>query len=173
MELDENQETTSFMPVIARLDRLDRMLHLFEEKHSLSRRDFCAAESNNVCKTLSSALEEVQHKGTLIERLTLLENRVLQLSLEMDEGNTSKSSSSTVQVSETTGKDSDLSIPKRQEENRVKVTTQEMQDPPTIQAQEIASSADGFLRETRAQQESRGQKKNTKRKWLGLFRLRC
>ncbi|KAK0603195.1 hypothetical protein LWI29_002364 [Acer saccharum] len=45
-------------------------------------------------KTLSSALDEVHRKGILIERLTLLENRVLQLSLEMEAvGNTSGSSS--------------------------------------------------------------------------------
>ncbi|KAL3624143.1 hypothetical protein CASFOL_032959 [Castilleja foliolosa] len=101
MDRNENQETNSFVPVIARLDRLDRVLKLLEEKHnsmSSKREDY---------KTLSLALEEVQHKGTVIDRIALLENRVLQLSLEMDEGNTSKSSSSTVHVSETTLKDPD------------------------------------------------------------------
>ncbi|KAK6151693.1 hypothetical protein DH2020_014328 [Rehmannia glutinosa] len=170
MDHDENQEPTSFMPVIARLDRLDRVLHILEEKHSLSRRDFCAVESNNnkERKTLSSALEEVQHKGTLIDRLTLLENRVLQLSLEIDEGNTSKSSSSTVQVSETTEKYSELSVLKRQDENGIKVNSQEKQDPPSIAAQ-----VNGFVTEIAAPHNCRGQRKKPKRKWLGLFQLRC
>ncbi|PIN00733.1 hypothetical protein CDL12_26764 [Handroanthus impetiginosus] len=157
MEHDKPQETTSFMPVIPRLDRLDRLLYLLEEKHSLSRRDFSVATKENgekECKTLSLALEEVQHKGTLMERLTMLENRVLQLSMEMDEGNTSKSSSSTVQAPEKTGKESESSI-------------QEMQ------AQEGVSCTPGFVREGIAEHKSRGQKRKTTKKWLWLFRLRC
>ncbi|KAL0427220.1 UNVERIFIED_CONTAM: hypothetical protein Slati_2896800 [Sesamum latifolium] len=140
MEHDESQETAAtFMPVIPRLDRLDRLLQLLEEKHSLSRRDLCGntcaadVESNiDECKTLSSALEEVQRKGTLIERLVLLENRVLQLSLEMDEGNTSHSSTSTVEVSEMSAKHSQLlSIPKRQDQSpHAPLTAQQMQLPP-------------------------------------------
>ena len=35
--------------------------------------------NNNNNKTLSSAMEEVHHKGTLMERLEMLENRVLQV----------------------------------------------------------------------------------------------
>lgn len=55
-------------------------LQLLEDKHRLSTRNLCAEEqSNKICKTISSALEEVQHKGTLIERLTALETRVLQV----------------------------------------------------------------------------------------------
>ncbi|OMO77578.1 hypothetical protein COLO4_25085 [Corchorus olitorius] len=44
-------------------------------------------------KTLSSALEEVSHKGTLIDRLMALENRLFKLSLSLDIENTSRSSS--------------------------------------------------------------------------------
>ncbi|KAJ8567744.1 hypothetical protein K7X08_019952 [Anisodus acutangulus] len=108
MKQQENKELASSLPVLPRLDRLDFLLHILEEKHGLSGKHFRAdthvvkkgAEEveDEYCKTqtvsLSSALEEVHHKGTLIERLTALENRVLQLSLEMDEGNTSRSSSS-------------------------------------------------------------------------------
>lgn len=32
------------------------------------------------CKTLSSAIEEAHQKGTLMERVAVLENRVLQVS---------------------------------------------------------------------------------------------
>ncbi|PWA99773.1 ccc1 family [Artemisia annua] len=41
------------------------------------------------------ALDDVHQKGTLIDRVAMLENRVLQLSLDMDEGSISRSSSST------------------------------------------------------------------------------
>ncbi|KAL7093426.1 hypothetical protein ACP275_11G040600 [Erythranthe tilingii] len=160
--MTQNQETDSFVPVIPRLDRLDRVLKLLEEeKHSLlsSRRDFC-------CKTLSSALQEVQHKGTLIERLTALENRVLQPG-KIDQGNTSKSSSSTVEASEA------KTVHKRNDQNSATAIGQDKQDPPTIQAQEGASSADGFVRLVTAKQEIVRQRKKTRKKWLGLFRLSC
>ncbi|KAL7134618.1 hypothetical protein ABFS83_11G039500 [Erythranthe nasuta] len=174
MDHEENQETDSFVPVIPRLDRLDCVIDeqpivvqlklLEDEKHSLllsSRRDFC-------CKTLSSALEEVQHKGTLLERLTALENRVLQLSLEIDQGNTSKSSSSTVEASE------NKIVHEKSDENSVTAIRQDKQDPPpTIQAQEGASSADGFVRLVTAKQEIERQRKKTRKKWLGLFRFSC
>lgn len=54
-------------------------IRLLEEKRTLPRRDFGTAEGENECKTLSSALEEVQHKGTLMERLAILEKRVLEV----------------------------------------------------------------------------------------------
>ncbi|KAL8200319.1 hypothetical protein R6Q57_011658 [Mikania cordata] len=96
------------MPVLPRIDRLDRLLELLEEKHGKSRMlgsandeddsDIDHKEKNvdqTNCKTLSSALNDVHYKGTLIDRLAVLENRVLQLSLDMEEGSTSRSSSST------------------------------------------------------------------------------
>lgn len=57
-------------------------LQLLEERHSLSRRELSstAIVEKDECKDLSSALEEVHHKGTLMERLSVLENRVLQVS---------------------------------------------------------------------------------------------
>ncbi|KAL0300000.1 UNVERIFIED_CONTAM: hypothetical protein Sangu_2505000 [Sesamum angustifolium] len=152
-------------------------LQLLEEKHGLSRRDFscgntCAADAeSNVdeCKTLSSALEEVQRKGTLIERLVLLENRVLQLSLEMDEGNTSKSSTSTVEVSEMTAKESELlSIPKRQDESPPTVTAPGLQLPPMTPPRESIG-----VREGSRQHKNKGKKKKVAKKWLALFRLTC
>ncbi|KAL2482731.1 uncharacterized protein Fot_44175 [Forsythia ovata] len=168
MEHHEIQETISFLPVIPRLDRLDRLLQLLEERHSLSRREFSTTfVEKDECKTLSSAVEEVQHKGTLMERLSVLENRVLQLSLEMDEGNTSKSSSSTVQVSQGIRKlDSELCIATRQDENVI-ITSQEMEGPPEVQ--DGASS----ISNQNAQQNSKGRRRKAYKKWLGLFRFRA
>ncbi|KAD3640623.1 hypothetical protein E3N88_29846 [Mikania micrantha] len=80
------------MPVLPRIDRLDRLLELLEEKHGKSRMLGSANDEDdsdidhkekNVdqpnCKTLSSALNDVHYKGTLIDRLAVLENRVLQV----------------------------------------------------------------------------------------------
>ncbi|GAA0173467.1 hypothetical protein LIER_27075 [Lithospermum erythrorhizon] len=103
-------ESFSSLPILPRLDRLDRVLQFLEERHSLPKRlstDFSKKveygdqeytrihELEDPRKSLSSVLEEVHHKGTLVERLAMLENRVLQLSMDILEGNTSGSNSST------------------------------------------------------------------------------
>ncbi|XP_060192562.1 uncharacterized protein LOC132622059 isoform X2 [Lycium barbarum] len=98
MKQQENKDLVSSLPVIPRLDRLDFLI--LEEKQGRNFSDSVIIkkteeEDNEYCKTLSlsSALEEVHHKGTLIERLTALENRVLKLSLVMDEAKSSSSKS--------------------------------------------------------------------------------
>nr|XP_043608594.1 uncharacterized protein LOC122580389 [Erigeron canadensis] len=105
--------TEPTLPVLPRLDRLDRLLELLEEKHSKSARfgsttkadddhnyngdgDYKERKRDNMnCRTLLSALDDVHHKGTLIDRLGMLENRVLQLSMDLEHGSISRSSSST------------------------------------------------------------------------------
>ncbi|CAA0819941.1 Unknown protein [Striga hermonthica] len=173
----EGQQTNSFVPVIARLDRLERVLLLLEEKHNnrVSKRDESdddddfgtAAESNNGCKTLSSALEEVQQKGTLLHRLALLENRVLQLSLEMDEGNTSKSSLSTVELSENNEKRFEMFVPN----NDMPV------DQPaagTYKPKTQVQMAEVFVKEIASQHKGGQYRKKSKTRWpLGLLRLGC
>ncbi|KAL3344746.1 hypothetical protein AABB24_023939 [Solanum stoloniferum] len=73
-------------------------LQVLEEKHGMSAKNEKGEEENSeYCRStlsLSTALEEVHHKGTLVDRLTALENRVFKLSLEMEEAKTSRSSSS-------------------------------------------------------------------------------
>lgn len=75
--------------------RLFNQLELLEEKHTKSGRVESTTPNNDnhrdhgdhkekivdssKCKTLSSALDDVQHKGTLIDRLAILENRVLKV----------------------------------------------------------------------------------------------
>ncbi|KAK9948203.1 hypothetical protein M0R45_003790 [Rubus argutus] len=105
-------KTGSSMPILQRLDRLDRLLQFLEEKHCLSSKhsssscSFPACESSEPAqdlesyKTLSSAIEEVNRKGTLMERVAMLENRVLQLSHEMDVENALSSSCSSILVSD-------------------------------------------------------------------------
>ncbi|KAI3972606.1 hypothetical protein MKX01_019264 [Papaver californicum] len=116
MEHEENQKSSSSPPtsIISRLDRLDRVVHYMEEKHSMSQREFSTAKDfdYNRIKPLSTALDEIRVKGTLVERITMLESSVLQLvSIEMEEGTYSSSSSSTFAVPENAGFDS---FPSRQ-----------------------------------------------------------
>ncbi|BBH08134.1 microspore-specific promoter 2 [Prunus dulcis] len=79
-------------------------LQFLEHKHCLS----ASHSSSPACKTmepvleyqrktLSSAIEEAHQKGTLMERVAVLENR---LSHKMDVENASRSSYSTTLVSE-------------------------------------------------------------------------
>ncbi|KAL6226874.1 hypothetical protein ACLB2K_000834 [Fragaria x ananassa] len=103
---------SSSMPILQRMDRLDRLLQFLEEKHCLSSKHSSSSSTTAACesselaqdresyKSLSSAIEEVHCKGTLIERVAMLESRVLQLSLEMDLENASSSSCSTFLVSD-------------------------------------------------------------------------
>lgn len=60
-------------------------LQFLEEKHCSARKQNSSSSAirqslpeDQEFKTLSSALEEVHHKGTLMERVAMLENRVLQ-----------------------------------------------------------------------------------------------
>ncbi|XP_031389037.1 uncharacterized protein LOC116201775 isoform X2 [Punica granatum] len=93
----EDRKPAPTLSVIQRLDRLDHQI--LEERHGLSARhpnDLVArkVDPRDECKSISSVLEEVHQKGTLVERVAMLEDRVLQLSLEIDSGNTWKSNSS-------------------------------------------------------------------------------
>ena len=60
-------------------------LQFLEEKHFFERKQYSSGSAvgeslpeDQEFKTLSSAMEEVHHKGTLMERVAMLENRVLQ-----------------------------------------------------------------------------------------------
>ncbi|CAN0827054.1 hypothetical protein LINGRAHAP2_LOCUS871 [Linum grandiflorum] len=105
----ENQEVSTFCPILSRLDRLDRMLKFVEDKDLvMGKAPPCskAVDVEDECISLSAALELVQHKGSVVERLEFLENRVIQLSLEMAEGNSrSRTSSPTVDAGDEDGGD--------------------------------------------------------------------
>ncbi|XP_047320447.1 uncharacterized protein LOC124924452 [Impatiens glandulifera] len=77
------------MPVLSRLDRLDHLLQFLEEKQGLSSSPRNNENPKHIenFKTISSALEEINRKGTLMERLDILEDRVLKLSMFMDINN--------------------------------------------------------------------------------------
>ncbi|KAG6735247.1 hypothetical protein POTOM_062210 [Populus tomentosa] len=123
---EEKPELFSPLPVLTRLDRLDRLLQFLEEKHSSSGRGRHAAksvvrtvEAEGQCKALTSALEEVQHKGTLMWMQETLENQALQLSLEVDVENTSRSSSSTIQGPEKIGHDEVSTVLSKEDEQMI------------------------------------------------------
>lgn len=70
-------------------------LQFLEEKQRLSARHSWSSvlrnmEPENQYKTLSSAIEEVHRKGTLMERLAMLENRVLQVRRHLYMSNTAR-----------------------------------------------------------------------------------
>ncbi|KAM7523930.1 hypothetical protein LguiA_013832 [Lonicera macranthoides] len=168
------EEPNLALPVLPRLDRLDRLVQLLEEKRCSSGRHPSnpavareMEQEEDQCKTLCSALEEVHHKGTLIERLTTLENRVLQLSIEMDDGNTSRSSSSTALVSENFGHDSVVPKVSRQSNNETPTNHETEYHPPPIQE-------DDSIEECKAEpKDGKRQKRKEYRKWFGLFRMGC
>ncbi|XP_048140106.1 uncharacterized protein LOC115744803 isoform X2 [Rhodamnia argentea] len=89
--------------MLQRIDRLGHLLQVLEERQSSSARypsglavEKVRAKEQDHCKAISSALEEAHHKGTLMDRVAMLEDRVLQLSLEIEVGNISKSRYSAV-----------------------------------------------------------------------------
>ncbi|KAL1820481.1 hypothetical protein ACET3Z_015350 [Daucus carota] len=152
------------VPVLPRLNRLDRLLQLLEEKHGLSGTHVTGSviseteelEEDSHRKPLSSALEEVRQKGTLMDRLAILENRVLQLSLAMDERNSSRSSSST--TAQIVSEISDAQIVADQEKGEA-VTCLEQQD--SLQTKQRTGGG------------ARKKMRSTSRKIRGLFSMGC
>ncbi|XP_077211893.1 uncharacterized protein LOC143847096 isoform X2 [Tasmannia lanceolata] len=89
--------------LLHKLDSLDTRLQQLEEKQRLTQ-SYVLPDSHHLinpstvnfdrqCKSLASALQEVHFKGTLMDRLRLLENRILQLNNELEKGNSAASSS--------------------------------------------------------------------------------
>ncbi|CAL1409989.1 unnamed protein product [Linum trigynum] len=107
----ENQEVPTVTPILTRLDRLDRMLQFLEDKYLVQEKPKTEAAvkvtEDHQCMSLSAALELVKQKGSVVERLEFLENRILQLSLEMEVGNNSTSRSSSAMVTEPESGDDD------------------------------------------------------------------
>ncbi|KAF7129784.1 hypothetical protein RHSIM_Rhsim10G0190400 [Rhododendron simsii] len=185
MEIEEKQEFTSALPVLPRLDRLGRLLQLLEEKHNTNSEKHVPQpvqirdtkeqeeeeeEGDKKCRTLSNALDEVHHKGTLMERLEMLEKRVLQLSLEIDEQNTSKSStSSTVAVSEKLGNSSGLSSVTKDDQDVTSSTLEGRPDPLVVQEEKVYAQAPVTFLENR--HNGRKQKSKPSRVWRRCFRV--
>ncbi|XP_009631562.1 uncharacterized protein [Nicotiana tomentosiformis] len=184
----ENQYLASSLPTLPRLDRLDRLLQLLEEKHGISGRRHSPNKKAEVqledqCKTLtlSSALEQVHHKGTLMERLSVLETRVLQLSQisqDMDEGNLSRSSSSTgpLSFSDKSGHTSVTStVLTGQDEDEKANLHEKIKDPLAVAVEEKDLSIEGSLTKKKEQSTnmSRIKRRKSHRKWPGWLRLRC
>ncbi|XP_009766195.1 uncharacterized protein [Nicotiana sylvestris] len=173
----ENKDLTCSLPVIPRLDRLDFLLQLLEEKHGLSGRHSLNTvvkkaeeeeeEEETQTLTLSSALEQVHLKGTLIERLTALENRVSQLSLEMDEGNTTRSSST-----KSSRHDSVAYTAARSEEDE-KANLQERQLEEEASTTKATSLAEKTDHKVVGNAKMRRYPSKSYRKWLGWLHVRC
>ncbi|XP_031503207.1 uncharacterized protein LOC116266222 isoform X2 [Nymphaea colorata] len=107
---EEDERFKTFTPIIPRLERLDYLMRRLEEKQKQrqtqqrgsrgerERESSTQSSRAHHQRTLSSAVQEVQQKGSLLDRIASLENRLLQLSVDM-EVSSSSSSSSTVHMS--------------------------------------------------------------------------
>ncbi|XP_016489534.1 uncharacterized protein LOC107809415 [Nicotiana tabacum] len=91
-------------PILSRLDRLDNILKKLEEvrggDHSpktstassetltsdgqTSSLDFSPRSMEKHCRPIDDVITETEHKGTLIERLLNVENRVLNMCLQLE-----------------------------------------------------------------------------------------
>ncbi|OIT22361.1 PREDICTED: uncharacterized protein LOC109217700 [Nicotiana attenuata] len=91
-------------PILSRLDRLDNILKKLEEvrggDHSpktstassetltsdgqASSLDFSPRSMEKHCRPIDDVITETEHKGTLIERLVNVENRVLNMCLQLE-----------------------------------------------------------------------------------------
>ncbi|EXB95100.1 hypothetical protein L484_007047 [Morus notabilis] len=80
MEIISTTTSSSSLPILPRLDRVDRLLQFLEERHNKKINvDVNWSSVENKSVPMSSAMEEVHYRGTLMDRLATLENRVLQL----------------------------------------------------------------------------------------------
>ncbi|KAG4992113.1 hypothetical protein AAZX31_09G177800 [Glycine max] len=108
MNNDEREEVNPPFSILQRLDRLEHQMLFLEERHGYGAPNLAVVadkclKPEEQCKSMFSALEEVHHKGSLLERVAVLENRLIQLSRDMDLENTSRSSSSNAAVTEKLG----------------------------------------------------------------------
>ncbi|KAL9664988.1 hypothetical protein QQ045_020397 [Rhodiola kirilowii] len=89
---EHQKSAAQSLPVVPRLDQLDLQIRLLEKKHNLLEKHDPITEGekpnqdagDDGYKSVSTALEEVHFKGTLMDRIALLEHRVLQLSLQIE-----------------------------------------------------------------------------------------
>ncbi|PSS00352.1 Protein FAM50A like [Actinidia chinensis var. chinensis] len=170
MEIQEKKESPSPLPVLPRLDRLDRLLQLLEEKNRVSEKLVIRKiEPEDQHITLSNALDEVHHKGTLMERLEMLEKRVLQLSLNVDEKSTSRSSSSNFPVSEKLVRSSGLSSVTKEDQDETSALVGS-RDPLLIQEE---TSPQASIKSPENRPKSRKQKGKSGKIRRSWFRLGC
>ncbi|KAL5752243.1 hypothetical protein ACOSP7_022430 [Xanthoceras sorbifolium] len=176
MDLQEQQQVSPFLSVLSRLDRLDRWVQLLEERHCSSPVIRKMMKTEDECKSLSSALEEVQDKGTLIERLTLLEKRVLQLSLEMEVGNTSRSSSCSNQIPKKIEDKSDICSVMVKEQGGLEIDKGFSSCDVPIQRElygEILQQESRLVKTNETKSEVVSQRGRRRRRWVGWFGMGC
>ncbi|KAK9927950.1 hypothetical protein M0R45_025109 [Rubus argutus] len=96
---DKTQSHNSSMSLVSRLDHLDFLMKYLERKQTLAKLEGNNGSSSagevlkkkKQCMPMDLALKETYFKGSLMDRVAALENRLFQLCLE----NESRSSSST------------------------------------------------------------------------------
>ncbi|XP_020259498.1 uncharacterized protein LOC109835945 isoform X2 [Asparagus officinalis] len=83
----------SSAPLLPRLDRLDVLMNYVEKKSNLPRRNnHMTSPFERRCIPLDVALSEARSRGSLLDRVALLEHRLIQLTLEMESNSDSSCS---------------------------------------------------------------------------------
>ncbi|KAL5550954.1 hypothetical protein UlMin_001130 [Ulmus minor] len=105
-------------PLGSRLDSLDFLMKLLERKQNLQRLEMERGSDVSLSGEMKRhqslmpvemALKEAQIKGSLLDRVASLENRLFQLCLEMESSNASRTSSSVVSTQTVLGDNSSSS----------------------------------------------------------------
>ncbi|KAK1374958.1 hypothetical protein POM88_031151 [Heracleum sosnowskyi] len=103
MEDHHQLHSNSFMPLLSRVDRLDSVMKDVEKKKTeefsvwSNGRKLFSRRNGRQGMPLTVATREVGSKGSLLDRIRSLEDRLLQLSQEIDQATSKASSSSSLQ----------------------------------------------------------------------------
>ncbi|CAL5359610.1 unnamed protein product [Camellia sinensis] len=86
---EDNKRCHSSIPLVSRLDRLDSIVKFIEGKEKLRRwsNQSLVRRVDRQCKPLDVAVREANSKGSLLDRVASLEDRLIQLCLEIESSN--------------------------------------------------------------------------------------
>ncbi|KAL8112660.1 hypothetical protein AgCh_020101 [Apium graveolens] len=106
MEDHHQLHSSSFMPLLSRVDRLDSVMKDVEKKKKKKKneefsvwnngRKLFSRKNSRQGMPLTVATREAGSKGSLMDRIRSLEDRLLQLSQEIDQASSKASSSSSI-----------------------------------------------------------------------------
>ncbi|XP_010530249.1 PREDICTED: uncharacterized protein LOC104806859 isoform X2 [Tarenaya hassleriana] len=79
MDQRASQELDRPLPLLSRLIRLELLMECSTPS------ELASTTKDDECKDISLALEEVEHRGSIAHRLTMLEKRLFKMRLELEE----------------------------------------------------------------------------------------
>ncbi|GAB4857826.1 hypothetical protein Ancab_015731 [Ancistrocladus abbreviatus] len=94
--------TSISMPLVSRLDRLESLMNLLEDQKSVLRRGASSTNtfhaSEKKCIPMGLAVKEAECKGSLLDRVEALEDRLVQLCVQLESRGVPLSQTSVVQA---------------------------------------------------------------------------